>query len=64
MNDLPEPDETEYLLRSPKNAARLLAALAWSEAGEGIPQTIEELMADAGFDEYERACCKSLPVRS
>lgn len=47
-------DETEYLLRSPKNAERLLAALAWSEAGSGVPQTIEELMLDADIDEQKR----------
>jgi antitoxin YefM len=35
--------ETAHLLRSPKNAERLLAALARARAGEGEPQTVEEL---------------------
>jgi len=33
---LADPDETEYLLSSPKNAARLLAALARANA-EDMP---------------------------
>jgi len=43
--------ETAYLLRSPKNAERLLRALARSQRGEGTPQTIDELKAEVGFDE-------------
>jgi antitoxin YefM len=43
-------DETEYLLRSPKNAERLLAALARSAAGEGQAQTLEELRAEVGLE--------------
>jgi antitoxin YefM len=46
-------EETAHLLRSPKNAERLLQTLARSEGGEGIPMTIEELRAAVGFDETE-----------
>jgi antitoxin YefM len=35
--------ETAHLLRSPKNAERLLTALARARAGEGEPRTVEEL---------------------
>jgi antitoxin YefM len=37
--------ETVYLLRSPANARRLLAALARSQQGEGIETDIEQLEA-------------------
>ncbi len=50
-----ELDETEYLLRSPKNAERLYAALAWSDTNEGIPQTIEDIKAEVGLDAEEMA---------
>lgn len=43
----PEPpdgvDETEYLLRDPVNAARLLESIERLERGEGIQKTFEEL---------------------
>ena len=42
--------ETAYLLRSPRNAARLLAALERSRAGEGEAfSSIEEVAAAAGL---------------
>jgi len=43
--------ETAHLLRSPKNAERLLTALtrAWSE--KLVPQTVEELRREIGLDE-------------
>ncbi len=53
--ELASLEETAYLLRSPKNAERLYAALAWSDANEGIPQTIDELKAEVGFDAEEMA---------
>ena len=59
-NDVPKLDETEYLLRSPKNAERLLAALAWSEAGEGVPQTVEELRAEFGLEEDDNDSNKDI----
>lgn len=43
--------ETAHLLRSSENAQRLLAAIASARAGEGSPQTIEELMAEIGFSQ-------------
>jgi antitoxin YefM len=42
-DELSSLTETAHLLRSPKNAERLLAALARARAGEGEPQTVEEL---------------------
>ena len=38
--------ETAHLLRSPANAARLLAALERARAGVGIPRSLEDLRAD------------------
>jgi len=43
--------ETAYLLRSPKNAERLLRALARAQGKEGAPQTIDELKREVGLDE-------------
>lgn len=42
--------ETAYLLRSPANAGRLLDALGRALKREGIPQTVEELRREAGFE--------------
>jgi antitoxin YefM len=41
--------ETAYLLRSPKNAERLLNALRRAENGEGKPETVEELRVSVGL---------------
>ena len=41
--------ETRYLLRSPKNAERLLGALGRAEAGEGEPETVESLRRSVGL---------------
>ena len=41
--------ETAHLLRSPRNAARLLAALRRSERGEGKPSTVAELRRELGL---------------
>jgi antitoxin YefM len=41
--------ETAHLLRSPKNAERLLAALASAKSGKGKPQSLEALRRDAGL---------------
>jgi antitoxin YefM len=43
--------ETAYLLRSPKNAERLLGALARAQQKEGTLQTIDELKREVGLDE-------------
>jgi antitoxin YefM len=41
--------ETAYLLRSPKNAERLLNALRRAQRKEGTPQTIQELKSEVGL---------------
>jgi len=41
--------ETAYLLKSPKNADRLFAALARAQQREGVPQLVEELRAEVGL---------------
>jgi antitoxin YefM len=42
--------ETAHLLRSPKNAERLLAALIRSRRGDGRPETLDELRRELGLD--------------
>lgn len=43
--------ETAHLLRSPKNAERLLRALARVKQRKGRPQSIARLRRDVGLDE-------------
>jgi antitoxin YefM len=43
--------ETAHLLRSPKNAERLLRALARAKQRKGRPQTMAKLRHDVGLDE-------------
>ena len=43
--------ETAHLLRSPKNAKRLLTALDRARKGTGTPQTIDELRKEVGFEQ-------------
>ncbi len=43
--------ETAHLLRSPKNAQRLLGALLKVQENKESPQTIEELKREFGFEE-------------
>ncbi len=45
--------ETAYLLKSPRKAARLLAALEWSRRGEGEPKSIGELAKEFGLANTE-----------
>ena len=45
--------ETAYLLRSPKNAQRLLEALHRSLASEVRPSSVEELRREFGLDREE-----------
>ncbi len=47
--ELASLQETAHLLRSPRNAERLLQALARAETGAGTPQTIEELRREVGL---------------
>jgi len=42
--------ETAYLLRSPKNAERLLAALGRALKNEGEPLSVEALRREIGLD--------------
>jgi antitoxin YefM len=41
--------ETAHLLRSPKNARRLLAAFRRAGAGKGKPESIEKLRREMGL---------------
>lgn len=49
--DLSSWMETDYLLRSPKNAQRLREAMARADAGEGDPVDIQELRRRLGLVE-------------
>ncbi|MFZ1987347.1 MAG: type II toxin-antitoxin system prevent-host-death family antitoxin [Desulfatitalea sp.] len=42
--------ETAHLLRSPNNAKRLLTALDRVRKASGVPQTIDELRSEVGFE--------------
>ncbi len=42
--------ETAYLLRSPRNARRLLEALEEARRGEGTPQSVESIRKEFGLD--------------
>jgi antitoxin YefM len=42
--------ETAHLLRSPKNAQRLLSALRRSEKAQGKPESVEKLRRNLGLD--------------
>jgi len=46
--------ETEYLFRSPKNAARLNEAIEQTMAGEGEIISIEELRKEFGAEKFKR----------
>jgi antitoxin YefM len=43
--------ETAHLLRSPKNARRLLSALRRAKQGKGRPETLERFRKEIGFAE-------------
>lgn len=49
--DLSSWMETDYLLRSPKNAERLRESMARADAGEGEPVDINELRERLGLSE-------------
>ena len=42
--------ETAHLLRSPSNAKRLLTAIDRVRKKKGVPQTIDELRNEVGFE--------------
>ncbi|MEX2167996.1 MAG: type II toxin-antitoxin system prevent-host-death family antitoxin [Pirellulales bacterium] len=46
--------ETAHLLRSPKNAERIFKALNRALAGEGKPQTVDELRKELALGEEAR----------
>jgi antitoxin YefM len=48
-DELSSLQETAYLLRSPKNAARLLTALARSQKAKTKPVELEALMKELGL---------------
>jgi antitoxin YefM len=43
--------ETAHLLRSPRNAQRLLQALRRAQGGKGKAEPLEKLRADLGLDD-------------
>jgi len=43
-------EETSHLLRSPRNAQRLLSALQRALAGEGEPENLDDLRAELGLE--------------
>jgi antitoxin YefM len=43
--------ETAYLLRSPRNARRLLTALRRAERGRGRPEPLERLRREMGLEQ-------------
>lgn len=47
--------ETAYLLRSPKNAARLLSALERAKVGTTPPMSVQELREELGIGTQEKA---------
>jgi len=49
VEDLSSWMETDYLLRSPKNAERLKDAIARADAGEGESMEVEELRRKVGL---------------
>ena len=50
LDDYEALEETAYLLRSPKNARRLLTALDRVHKTSGTPQTIDDLRDEVGFE--------------
>jgi len=46
--------ETAHLLRSPKNAKRLLTALERVNKGSGVSQTIDDLRNEVGFEQKHK----------
>ncbi|GAB4399825.1 MAG: type II toxin-antitoxin system prevent-host-death family antitoxin [Anaerolineales bacterium] len=50
-DELASLTETAYLLRSPANAERLLAALGSALKNEGERMSVEQLKAEAGFED-------------
>lgn len=49
--DLGSWAETEYLLRSPRNAEKLREAMARADAGEGVVMEVDELRRQFGLED-------------
>lgn len=63
-NDLTSLMETAYLLRSPKNAERLFAALEWSKANDLKQQRqveVESTIAELKEDQSSQSINCTLP---
>jgi len=52
-SELASLNETAHLLKSPRNAERLLAALASARAGEGRTLTMDQLRRELGLEQEE-----------
>ncbi len=52
-DELASLTETAHLLSSPRNAARLLAALSRSRRGETIPTDLDALAEELGLQETD-----------
>lgn len=53
-SDLTSLVETVYLLRSPKNASRLMEAIEESKTGNIKPQSIEELKQELAIEQEKK----------
>jgi antitoxin YefM len=53
-NELSSLLETAHLLRSPKNARRLLAALDRAKTRKGRPEPLAKLRREMGFDSTKK----------
>jgi antitoxin YefM len=52
-NELSSLLETAHVLRSPRNARRLISALNRAKAGRGKAQSVEKLRREMGLDSKE-----------
>jgi len=50
LSELESLMETAHLLRSPKNAERLISALSRARKGEGEPGSVDELRGEVGLE--------------
>jgi antitoxin YefM len=63
-NELAGFMETAHLLRSPKNAKRLLTALARARGEELAPKSVEELRLELGLEETAQTAPHCQSARS
>ena len=62
LEDYQALEETAYLLRSPKNARRLLEAIAALEAGRGTERTLLEFSAFSPSTSGKSICIGNVPT--